>query len=188
MSILSSELIQHFLSAVAKNAIPTSKSHLEADLAQEVLARFQSEAAFLTKCNHYHGTQGLSGLSDFFLLGSFGVNFYEKNKEIIINFLHSIKSFGDTDSVLEYIMGDIASVSPQPVSIDDLARALYAPIHINPEELNPEDPADAAYIALVRWVTRTCIVWVFHAFEEYSEIREDLKAAELEELQKDIPF
>ena len=185
MTILSSKLIQHFLSSIDKNLIPSVKDSLNSDLAKSVLIRFQEEALFANQCKKFFETSSMDGMSDFFLFGNFGGLFFEQNKELIMSYLDSVN---DTSSVIEYIMSDIACVTSAQINLDELARAIYAPIRTNPVELDPNNKADAAYIALVRWTTRICILSVFHAFENYSEIREELLADEIAELEKGIPF
>ena len=167
MTILSSQPIVDFLEAVEKKSIASVYSRLSYDIARTVLLRIGSEEAFIAKCDEYTELGLAVQFNEFHLFGTHGCLFLEQNRPQILSFLNNIKVTADCESIIGYIMGDIKSVTDTALDMDDVAQALYAPVRTNPVELDPENAADAAYIAVAKWTTRTCILWTIHAYEDF---------------------
>ena len=171
MSILTNELIRDFLGTLEARKVPTVYGRLDARVAKAVLIRFGSSVSFMDAMNEYFedGTlESLSdGLRDFYLFGTHGIMFVQQNKEPITDFLNDIKITADSESVLEYMMGDIHTVTDKVINLDDLAQAWIAPVSVNPVELDLEEASGYTMVAMSQWILRTCVLWTFYAYSHF---------------------
>ena len=167
MSILTNELIRDFLGTLEAGKIPSVYNHLDSKVAKAVLIRFGSSTAFIDMMNKYFETNKLDGLSDFFLFGTHGIMFVQQNKEDLTNFLNDIKITADSQSILEYMMGDIQTMTDKTINLDDLAQAWIAPVHVNPHALDMENPSDYTLVAMSEWILRTSVLWTFYAYRDF---------------------
>ena len=174
MSILSNKNIESFLQNLEEGKLSSYKQ-LDPELARTTLARFGTDTAFFEALNKYFYHNSLEGLNELFLFGTHGIMFTQQNKELVTNFLNKIKDSGESDSILEYIMSDIHTVTNKKVCLDDLAQAWIAPVNTNPVELDPDNPSDHALIAMSQWVRRTCVLWTFYAYRYYTKYGELLE-------------
>ena len=176
MSILTNELIRDFLGTLEAGKIPTTYGRLDARVAKAVLIRFGSNDAFMNAMNDYFDGGTLEELSeslrDFYLFGTHGIMFVQQHKEPITDFLNNIKITADSASVLEYMMGDIHSVTDKTINLDDLAQAWIAPTSVNPVELDLEDASGYTMIAMSKWILRTCVLWTFYSYSHFIKYNE----------------
>lgn len=167
MTILSSQVIKDFLTAVETNSIDSVYSCLNIEVTKSVLRRFSTKDRFVDMADEYMETSELYGFNELFMFGTDGILFFEQTKPDIIQFFNGIKTVSSDGSLINFVTHSIHNTTDDRMNIDDVAKALFCANEINAAKLDPHNPTHATYTAVSKWSTRCCVLWAIRAFNAF---------------------
>lgn len=170
MGLLKEDQIKSFLEVInyrSANSKAAKVNNVAYPLVEALISQFVSKDALDSAAQEYAETEELVSTSGLLLCND--LTFYEQNKDAILAFADSIKSFGKTDSMLIFIYNDMNVLDYNLVSLDTLAQAVYMPQTKPHSDLDINNPIDQSFMGLANWALLSCMWLTLKAYSQFQE-------------------